>query len=93
MDPPIQFQTNVSVVTDDETDIVKQIFLRDPDGYYIEIGQSHVLTKFCLGHKKYDAFTAFVNQANQETDSDESLNIQEASKKGRVGLFAFFKLC
>jgi catechol 2,3-dioxygenase-like lactoylglutathione lyase family enzyme len=56
MDPPIEYQTNVSVVTDDERGIVKQIFVRDPDGYYIEIGISHVLTKFCLGHKKYDAF-------------------------------------
>lgn len=56
MDPPVKFQMNVSVPTSDEQDIVKQIFLRDPDGYYIEIGQSAVLTKFCLGHDLYDAF-------------------------------------
>jgi hypothetical protein len=45
------------VVTDDGRGIVKQIFIRDPDGYYVEIGTTHVLTKFCLGSKKYDAFS------------------------------------
>lgn len=29
--------------------IVKQYFLRDPDGYYIEICNCDVLTKYCLG--------------------------------------------
>lgn len=56
MDPPIEFQLNVSVVTDDERGIVKQIFIRDPDGYYVEVGQTHVLTKFCLGLKKHDSY-------------------------------------
>lgn len=49
MNPPIKFQLNVSVPTADGAKVVKQIFLRDPDGYYIEIGQTSVLTKFCLG--------------------------------------------
>jgi len=56
MDPPIHFQLNVSVSTADGKGVVKQIFLRDPDGYYVEVGQTSVLTKFCLGHDKYDAF-------------------------------------
>ena len=56
MDPPIKYQLNVSVVTANEKGVVKQIFLRDPDGYYIEIGMTSVLTKFCLGHDAYDAF-------------------------------------
>lgn len=38
MDPPVHFQLNVSVSTADGRGVVKQIFLRDPDGYYIEIG-------------------------------------------------------
>jgi len=66
--------------------------LRDPDGYYIEIGSSHVLTKFCLGHKKYDAYAAVASHPKL-TDSDEILKVQDAPKKKGVGLFAFFKLC
>jgi hypothetical protein len=30
--------------------------LRDPDGYYVEVGNSTVLTKFVLGHDLYDSF-------------------------------------
>ena len=56
MDPPIDFQINVSVPTANEKDIVDQIFIRDPDGYYVEIGDSSVLTKFVLGYDLYDSF-------------------------------------
>lgn len=56
MQPPVDFQINVSVPTSNEKDIVDQIFLRDPDGYYVEIGNSTVLTKFVLGHDLYDSF-------------------------------------
>lgn len=33
------------------SEIVKQYFLRDPDGYYIEICNCDVLTKYCLGSR------------------------------------------
>ena len=56
MSPPVDFQINVSVPTANERDIVDQIFIRDPDGYYIEIGNSTVLTKFVLGLDLYDSF-------------------------------------
>ena len=56
MSPPVDFQINVSVPTANEKDIVDQIFIRDPDGYYIEIGNSTVLTKFVLGQQLYDSF-------------------------------------
>lgn len=56
MQPQIDFQINVSVPTSNEKDIVDQIFLRDPDGYYVEVGNSTVLTKFVLGHDLYDSF-------------------------------------
>ena len=84
MDPPIQFQLNVSVCTEDERGTVKQIFIRDPDGYYIEVGQTHVLTKFCLGHKKYDSFKAIADKAN--------LSDSEVPEKKPLKLFAFFKM-
>lgn len=56
MDPPIEYQTNVSVRTFGDEKVVKQIFIRDPDGYYVEVGQTSVLTNFCLGNKKLDVF-------------------------------------
>ena len=37
-----------SVPTGDETRIVTQYFLRDPDGYYCELCNCEVLTDFCL---------------------------------------------
>jgi lactoylglutathione lyase len=89
MDPPIQFQLNVSVNTADEKDIVKQIFLRDPDGYYIEIGQFNVLTKFCLGHNRYDAYDYKHFEA---VDSHEGLCLKNKDVGPKIGLYAFFKL-
>jgi Ca2+-binding EF-hand superfamily protein/catechol 2,3-dioxygenase-like lactoylglutathione lyase family enzyme len=38
--------TNASNVS---SNIVKQFFLRDPDGYYLEICNCDVLSKYCLG--------------------------------------------
>ena len=47
------YETNVSVPkADGNGEIVTQFFLRDPDGYYIEICNCDVLTKFCLGDEK-----------------------------------------
>ena len=49
----IPFQTNVSVPKADEKEgIVTQFFLRDPDGYYVEICNCDILTDFCLGSEK-----------------------------------------
>ncbi|EGR32980.1 hypothetical protein IMG5_064880 [Ichthyophthirius multifiliis] len=47
--PMIDFQMNVSVPTAHEKSVVKQFFLRDPDGYYVEISNTQVLTEFCFG--------------------------------------------
>jgi len=70
------------VATDDGKGVVKQIFLRDPDGYYIEVGQTHVLTKFCLGHKKYDAYANYNNHSGMLLNSDYL--------KVNMGTYAFF---
>lgn len=45
-------QTSGSGTNDSNTstNIVKQFFLRDPDGYYIEVCNCDVLTKYCLGN-------------------------------------------
>lgn len=60
----VPFRQNVSVPkgkdsgkkgTNSEKDsegIVRQYFIRDPDGYYVEICNCQVLTKYCLGEKK-----------------------------------------
>jgi len=49
----IPFETNVSVPKGNETEgIVTQFFLRDPDGYYIEICNCGILTDFCIGKDK-----------------------------------------
>ena len=49
----IPFETNVSVPKANETEgVVTQFFLRDPDGYYIEICNCYILTEFCLGNDK-----------------------------------------
>jgi len=57
----VPFRQNVSVPkgsmdsgsgtnsTNNSRKIVKQFFLRDPDGYYLEICDCAVLTKYCLG--------------------------------------------
>merc|ERR1712032_256041 len=57
----IPFRQNVSVpagkraqgsgtnASNNNAEIVKQYFLRDPDGYYIEICNCDMLTKYCLG--------------------------------------------
>lgn len=56
------------------------------------MGQTHVLTKFCLGHKKYDAFAAINSHANGKEGSGYIVNGHEYDSKRRVSLFAFFKL-
>jgi len=49
----IPFETNVSVPKGNENEgVVTQFFLRDPDGYYIEICNCGILTDFCLGDDK-----------------------------------------
>jgi len=41
--------------------IVTQFFVRDPDGYYIEVCNcDETLTKYCLGEKVSHAFASFV---------------------------------
>ena len=45
----VPFETNVSVPKGDyDNGIVTQFFFRDPDGYYIELCNCDILTKFCL---------------------------------------------
>lgn len=41
--------TNKSNTSDN---IVRQYFVRDPDGYYLEICNCDILTKYCLGEEK-----------------------------------------
>jgi len=60
----VPFRQNVSVpkgkmaqgsgtnASNNSSSIVKQYFLRDPDGYYLEICNCDILTKYCLGDKK-----------------------------------------
>ncbi|CAN8069039.1 unnamed protein product [Agarophyton chilense] len=59
----VPFRQNVSVPSGADADapgitsvnnskIVRQYFIRDPDGYYIEICNCDVLTSFCLGEKE-----------------------------------------
>lgn len=50
--------------------IVKQYFIRDPDGYYLEVCNCDVLTDYCLGKKE--------NLAGYN-ESIKPLNVQEAS--------------
>ena len=53
----IPFETNVSVPKGDESEgIVTQFFMRDPDGYYIELCNCDILTDFCLGSDKVKCF-------------------------------------
>ncbi|XP_066921835.1 uncharacterized protein [Clytia hemisphaerica] len=55
----VPFETNVSVPKGDyEKGIVRQFFFRDPDGYYIELCNCDILTKYCLG-KGDDVFEGY----------------------------------
>jgi hypothetical protein len=56
------------------------------------VGQTHVLTKFCLGHQKYDAFAAINSHANGKEGSGYIVNGHEYDSKRPISLFAFFKL-
>jgi len=49
--------------------IVKQYFLRDPDGYYIEVCNCDVLTQYCLG--KYEDLAGY--------DQGVALSLKEAT--------------
>ena len=44
----IPYAQNISVPTGDESGIITQYFIRDPDGYYVEICNCEILTNFCL---------------------------------------------
>jgi len=70
----VPFQTNVSVPKGDESEgIVTQFFLRDPDGYYIEICNCDILTDFCLGSDK-------VHIEGYEESGTNVANLQLVSK-------------
>jgi catechol 2,3-dioxygenase-like lactoylglutathione lyase family enzyme len=45
----IKFTKNISVPDAKGVTPITQYFLRDPDGYYIELCNCDILTKFCLG--------------------------------------------
>mmetsp|Transcript_7977 Transcript_7977/g.11515 ORF Transcript_7977/g.11515 Transcript_7977/m.11515 type:complete len:577 (-) Transcript_7977:235-1965(-) len=50
----IPFRKNLAVPSGANADnnmIVEQYFVRDPDGYYVEICNCEVLTEYCLGEK------------------------------------------
>jgi len=49
----VPFSRNVSVPDATESKPITQYFIRDPDGYYIELCNCDILTKFCLGEDKY----------------------------------------
>lgn len=78
----VPFRQNVSVpkgadagvgtnTRSDSNNIVRQYFIRDPDGYYIEICNCSVLTQYCLGEKKdlegYDEAIKPLNKSNTIT--------------------------
>jgi len=48
----VPFSRNVSVPDASETKPITQYFIRDPDGYYIELCNCNILTNFCLGKDK-----------------------------------------
>jgi len=56
--------------------IVKQYFIRDPDGYYLEVCNCDLLTDYCLGKKE--------NLAGYN-EAIELVNIQEASLLELIG--------
>jgi Ca2+-binding EF-hand superfamily protein/catechol 2,3-dioxygenase-like lactoylglutathione lyase family enzyme len=48
----VPFSKNVSVPDSSESKPITQFFIRDPDGYYIELCNCDILTNFCLGKDK-----------------------------------------
>ena len=70
----IPFETNVSVPQGDERKgVVTQFFLRDPDGYYVELCNCDILTDFCLGTSK-------VYIEGYEESCMQSVNINQLGK-------------
>lgn len=73
----VPFRQNVSVPkgsmdsgsgtnsTNNSRKIVKQFFLRDPDGYYLEICDCAVLTKYCLGDINEVAGDVWAGRSNR----------------------------
>lgn len=60
----VHFSKNVSVPDPTEKFSVTQFFLKDPDGYYIELCNCSVLTEFCLNlnPSKFLAYQELVDQ-------------------------------
>ena len=71
----IKYETNVSVPKGGKKKgIVTQYFLRDPDGYYLELCNCSVLTDFCFGK-------------DEESRPDITEYIESAKKGGKSRFF------
>jgi len=81
----VKFTKNVSVPDAKGVTPITQYFLRDPDGYYIELCNCDILTKFCLGK---DEIGIHYGEAVEHVDLSKifllSLLIDE-SKKRAIG--------
>jgi Ca2+-binding EF-hand superfamily protein/catechol 2,3-dioxygenase-like lactoylglutathione lyase family enzyme len=62
----IQYSRNVSVPNAEEDGVVIQYFIRDPDGYYVEICNCDILTKYCLG--KDEGLEFYYNEAVEKVN-------------------------
>jgi len=62
----IQYSRNVSVPNAKEDGVVIQYFIRDPDGYYVEICNCDILTKYCLA--KDEGLEFYYNEAVEKVN-------------------------
>lgn len=92
----IPFRQNVSVpkgrdsgtegtnTSKNSKEIVEQYFLRDPDGYYMEICNCHVMTTYCLGKaKEMDGFDQNVKPLTLHTAAISINVIQDWAQVAR----------
>jgi len=77
----IQYSRNVSVPNAKEDGVVTQYFLRDPDGYYVEICNCDILTKYCLG--KDEGLACSYNEAVEKVNPCSFLKLALLANSNR----------
>lgn len=78
----VAFRKNVSVPNRSEDGVVTQFFLRDPDGYYVELCNCDVLTKYCLSQDDDRLLT--YNESNIDIGLPEFLRLTSLAEASRA---------
>ena len=84
VDNHVPFTQNVSVPNKKQTTVVTQFFLRDPDGYYVEICNCDILTEFCLCKDGKDASSLGYNETSVAISMIDIMQLLRLGEHARV---------